>query len=70
MPVLILLGFLVVWIIVSSHKACSKNTHPYSHDELEQMLEQMVGKSEKDCKKILKHSREQMNDARERCAGP
>ena len=53
MPVLILLGFLVVWIIVSSHKACSKNTHPYSHDELEQMLEQMVGKSEKDCKKIL-----------------
>lgn len=55
MPVLILLGFLVVWIIVSSHKACSKNTHPYSHDELEQMLEQMVGKSEKDCKKILKH---------------
>lgn len=55
MPVLILLGFLVVWIIVSSHKACSKNTHPYSHDELEQMLEQMFGKSEKDCKKILKH---------------
>lgn len=57
MPVLILLGFLVVWIVVSLYKNCGKNTRPYSHDELEQMLDQMVGKSEKECKEILNRYR-------------
>lgn len=55
---------------VSICPVCGENLKPY-----DKILRMHVRKGEKyygngGCKKILKHSREQMNDARERCAGP
>lgn len=57
MPILILLGIGAFYLVVSLYNTCTTNTKPYSNDELDSMLSQMVGKSKKECRKILKQHR-------------
>lgn len=54
MPLLILLGILLVWGAIALYNACSKKSPPYSHEDLDKMLGQMVGKSKKDANRIFK----------------
>lgn len=60
MPVLILLGIFLIWGAIDLHKTCSKDAPPHSHDEMEQMLSQMVGKSKKEARRIARHYRKQL----------
>ncbi len=54
MPVLILLGLLGVWGAVNLKESSGKNTHAYSKTELDNMLGQMIGKSEREARKIAR----------------
>lgn len=57
MPVLILLGIFGVWGAVSLHESCAKQAPAYSSSEIEQIMSEMIGKSEKECRKILRQHR-------------
>lgn len=52
MPVIILLGIFGIWGAISLHESCGKNTHIYTHDELENMMKQIVGKSKQEARKV------------------
>lgn len=54
MPVLILLGFFGVWGAVDLHDTCSKKGRVCTDTEMENMLKQMVGKSKKEARKIVR----------------
>ena len=54
MPVLILLGIAGVCGAICFKESIKKSAPPMSHNQREQMTTEMIGKSKKDCRKILK----------------
>lgn len=54
MPVLILLGIASVCGAICFKKSTEKQSPPISHNQREQITSEMIGKSKKDCRKILK----------------
>ena len=57
MPVLILLGIFGVWGAISINTTCNTNSKAYSKEELEAMSKQMIGKSEREARKVLRSYR-------------
>ncbi len=54
MPILIILGILAIYFIADIYETLTKDTQVLTHEEMEQMMEEMIGKSEKERKKITK----------------
>lgn len=54
MPVLILLGIAGVCGAICFKKSTEKQSPPISHNQREQITSEMIGKSKKECRKILK----------------
>ena len=54
MPLLIVLGVLAIFLISELFDASFKSKKVFTSKELETMTLQMVGKSEKECKRILR----------------
>ncbi len=57
MPIIILLGIGVFWAVYKIHEICTTNHHAFTQEELDRMLGEMIGKSTKECQKILKKYR-------------
>ena len=54
MPVIYLLCIFAVWGIAGLHSSCTPKKKAYTKEELELMQKQMIGKSKKEKRKILK----------------
>ena len=54
MPVLIILGIAGVVGAIAFKKSTEKPAPPMNHNQREQMASEMIGKSKKECRKILK----------------
>lgn len=54
MPILIILGILAIYFIADIYETLTKDTQVLTHEEMEQIMEEMIGKSEKERKKITK----------------
>lgn len=54
MPLLILLGIAGVCGAICLKESTEKPAPPMSHNQREQMSAEMIGKSKKECRKILK----------------
>lgn len=57
MPVIFLLAVLVIYGAANIHTDTTKNTKAHTGKELDNMLGEMVGKSKKDARKVLKKYR-------------
>lgn len=57
MPIIILLIIFAIYGGVNLHKTYTKNTKPYTKEELDKMLSEMVGKSDKEARKIIRKYR-------------
>lgn len=55
MPLLILIAIGVILIGKSFYDSCTKNNHVFTAEELNAMNNQMVGKSQKECRQIIKN---------------
>lgn len=55
MPIIIIVIALVIYGAANIHNTNTTNQKPFTAEELEQMLGEMVGKSKKECRKILKN---------------
>ena len=54
MPLLILLGIASIYGVVCLKESTEKPAPPMNHNQREQMSAEMIGKSKKECRKILK----------------
>ena len=54
MPVIYLLCIFAVWGIAGLHSSCTPKKKAYTKEELELMQKQMIGRSKKEKRKILK----------------
>lgn len=54
MPVLILLGIASIYGTICFKDATEKPVPPMSHNQQKQMASEMIGKSKRECRKILK----------------
>ncbi len=54
MPILILSGIAVICGVICFKESTEKTAPPMSHNQREQMISEMIGKSKKECRKILK----------------
>lgn len=57
MPVLILLGIGAIFAGIAIKDSCTKQQPPHSKRESEQIMCEMIGKSKKECRKILRQHR-------------
>ena len=57
MPIIILVAALAVYGAANVHDTTTKNKKPFTSNELDDMLGQMIGKSKKECRKILRKYR-------------
>ena len=57
MPILILLGFATIYGIASIHNNVNKSSSTYDHNKLERMSNEMIGKSKRECRKVLRKYR-------------
>lgn len=56
MPVLILLGIFLIWSVVGGLRgSCTKAAPPRSGEDIERMLGQMIGKSKKEARRIVRN---------------
>lgn len=54
MPILILLGIAGICGVICFKESTEKTAPPISHNQREQITSEMIGKSKKECRKILK----------------
>lgn len=54
MPILILLGIAGIYGVMCFKESTEKPAPPMSRDKLDRMTSEMIGKSKKECRKILK----------------
>lgn len=54
MPLLILIAIGAILIGKSFYDGCTKNHHVFTGEELDTMNREMVGKSQKECRQIIK----------------
>ena len=54
MPILILSGIAVICGVIYFKESTEKSAPPMSHNQREQITFEMIGKSKKECRKILK----------------
>ncbi len=57
MPILILLGFATIYGIARIHNNVNKSSATYDHNQMDRMLNEMIGKSKRECRKILRKYR-------------
>jgi hypothetical protein len=57
MPFLIVLGILAGYGIYGFTNSCKTDTKPKSKNQIENMTNEMIGKSKKECRKILRKYR-------------
>lgn len=57
MPILILLGIAAIYGATSIHNNINKSSSTYDHSKLERMSNEMIGKSKRECRKILRKYR-------------
>lgn len=57
MPVLILLGIFAGYGAINLVQACQKSAPPIIGSQSEQIANEMIGKSKKECRKILRKYR-------------
>lgn len=56
MPILILLGFATIYGIKSIHNNVNKSS-AHTTNQMDRMLNEMIGKSKRECRKILRKYR-------------
>lgn len=54
MPVIILLGIFAIKGVINLFDTCSKKAPIHNKNEIDDMLRQMVGKSEREARKIVR----------------
>lgn len=59
MPILILFGIFAGYGAISFVQSCKTNARPKNKSQSEHMTDQMIGKSKRECRKILRHYRQE-----------
>lgn len=59
MPILILFGIFAGYGTISFVQSCKTNARPRNKSQSEHMTDQMIGKSKRECRKILRHYRQE-----------
>ena len=59
MPILILFGIFAGYGTISFVQSCKTNSRPKTKTQSEHMTDQMLGKSKRECRKILQHYRQE-----------
>lgn len=59
MPILILFGIFAGYGAISFVQSCKTNARPKTKTQSEYMTDQMIGKSKSECRKILRHYRQE-----------
>ena len=59
MPILILFGIFAGYGAISFVQSCKTNARPRNKSQSEYMTDQMIGKSKRECRKILRHYRQE-----------
>lgn len=57
MPLLIILGVLTVWGIAGIHESCGSKTPALNQRDLDEVLKQTCGKSQKEARAIVRGCR-------------
>lgn len=55
MPLLILIAIGAILIGKSFYDSCTRNNHAFTTEELNAMNKEMVGRSQKECRQIIKN---------------
>ena len=57
MPIIVLIAVLAIYGAANIHDTSAKNKKAFTEKELDRMLNEMIGKSKKECRKIIKRYR-------------
>lgn len=57
MPIIFLVAALAVYGAANVHDTTTKDKQPFTSNELDDMLGEMIGKSKRECRKILRKYR-------------